>query len=57
MTDAFAEIDKRTDAWQDQVIDAFESVDQGGANVSADDLSQVGNESDSGKSRRKRKPD
>jgi hypothetical protein len=54
MTEAYTELDKRTDAWQDQVIDAFESADQGGTNVTT---SETIGEADSEKHPRKRKPD
>jgi hypothetical protein len=54
MTEAYTELDKRTDAWEDQVIDAFESADQGGTDVrTSETIGEAGSE----KHPKKRKPD
>jgi len=45
-------MDKRTDAWQDQVIDAFESADQGETNIKASESVEPG----ARVPRRRRKP-
>lgn len=42
IAEAYTEIDKRTDAWQDQVTDAFESTDQGGTNINASESVESG---------------
>jgi hypothetical protein len=53
MTEAYTELDKRTEE-EDQIIDALESADQGGTNVTT---SETIGEADSEKHPKKRKPD